>query len=83
MRRLEARVNPEFLQSQIEIGTSVYGNLKQVAQELARMRKIVTGGTSAHRQLAIYNRAIKNGADKKQALEKVVDLLIEETVAGL
>ena len=28
-------------------------------------------------------RAAKLGADKQQALEKVVDLLIEETVAAL
>ncbi len=51
--------------------------------EVEHARKIVTGGTSAHRQLAVYNQAIEKGADKKQALEKVVDLLIEETVAGL
>ena len=51
--------------------------------EVEHARKIVTGGTSAHRQLAIYNQALEAGADKKQALEKVVDFLIEETVAGL
>ncbi len=51
--------------------------------EVEHARKIVTGGTSAHRQLAAYNQAIEKGADKQQALEKVVDFLIEETVAGL
>jgi carboxylate-amine ligase len=51
--------------------------------EVEHARKIVTGGTSAHRQLAVYNQAIEAGADKKEALEKVVDFLIEETVAGL
>ena len=51
--------------------------------EVEHARKIVTGGTSAHRQLAVYHQAIEAGADKKQALEKVVDFLIEETVAGL
>jgi carboxylate-amine ligase len=51
--------------------------------EVEHARKIVTGGTSAHRQLAVYNEAVEAGADKKEALEKVVDLLIEETVAGL
>ena len=50
--------------------------------EVEHARKIVTGGTSAHRQLAVYHQAIEAGADKKQALEKVVDFLIEETVAG-
>ena len=51
--------------------------------EVEHARQIVTGGTSAHRQRAAYNQAIAAGADKKEALEKVVDLLIEETVAGL
>ena len=51
--------------------------------EVEHARKIVTGGTSAHRQLAVYHQALEAGADKKQALEKVVDFLIEETVAGL
>jgi carboxylate-amine ligase len=51
--------------------------------EVEHARKIVTGGTSAHRQLKAYDEAIEQGADKQQALEKVVDLLIEETVAGL
>ncbi len=51
--------------------------------EVEHARKIVTGGTSAHRQRAAYEAAIKAGAEPKEALEKVVDLLIEETVAGL
>jgi carboxylate-amine ligase len=51
--------------------------------EVEHARKIVTGGTSAHRQRAAYEEAIKAGAEPKEALEKVVDLLIEETVAGL
>jgi carboxylate-amine ligase len=51
--------------------------------EVEHARQIVTGGTSAHRQLATYNQAIEKGADKKQALDKAVDFLIEETMAGL
>jgi carboxylate-amine ligase len=51
--------------------------------EVEHARKIVTGGTSAHRQLAAYDAAIASGAEPKEALEKVVDLLIEGTVAGL
>ena len=51
--------------------------------EVEHARKIVTGGTSAHRQRAAYEEAIKAGAEPKEALEKVVDLLIEGTVAGL
>jgi len=51
--------------------------------EVEHARQIVTGGTSAHRQRAAYEEAIKAGAEPKEALIKVVDLLIEETVAGL
>ncbi|MFQ5775079.1 MAG: carboxylate-amine ligase [Kiloniellaceae bacterium] len=51
--------------------------------EVERARKIVTGGTSAHRQLAVYREALEAGADKMEAQRKVVDMLIEETVAGL
>ncbi len=38
---------------------------------------------TAHRQLASYNAAIAAGAEPREALEKVVDLLIEGTVTGL
>ena len=37
-------------------------------------------GTSADRQLAIYNEALASGATERQALVRVVDWLIEETV---
>ena len=51
--------------------------------EVEHARTIVTGGTSAHRQLAVYNEALAAGADKREALKMVVDFLIEETVAEL
>ena len=40
-------------------------------------------GTSAHRQLAVYQEAVAAGAAKEEALRRVVDWLIEETLAGL
>ena len=46
-------------------------------------RDILQGGTSAHRQLAVHARALESGADPREALEAVVDWLIEETAAGL
>jgi carboxylate-amine ligase len=52
-------------------------------QEIRHARQILKRGTSAHRQLAIYEAAVNDGADKRQALEKVVDFLIAETVAGI
>ena len=51
--------------------------------EVEHARKIVTGGTSAHRQLAVYHEALAAGADKMEAQRKVVDLLVAETVTDL
>ena len=52
-------------------------------QELHRCRQIVEHGTSAHRQLAVYNRAIEQGASAHEATVGVVDMLIAETVRDL
>jgi carboxylate-amine ligase len=51
--------------------------------EVEHARQIVTGGTSAHRQIAVYQAALAAGADKTEAQRRVVDMLIEETVADL
>jgi glutamate---cysteine ligase / carboxylate-amine ligase len=51
--------------------------------EVAHSRDILTRGTSAHRQLAVFNSARAAGADRTQALSAVVDWLIEETVRGV
>ncbi len=48
--------------------------------ELLGARSIVETGTSAHRQLATYERAMADGADSHEALQTVIDFLIEETV---
>ncbi|MGF1592715.1 MAG: carboxylate-amine ligase [Kiloniellaceae bacterium] len=48
--------------------------------EVARAREIVNRGTSAHRQLEIFSQACYDGADKREALEKVVDYLIDASV---
>jgi glutamate---cysteine ligase / carboxylate-amine ligase len=50
--------------------------------EVQHLRKIVAEGTSADRQLAVYDEAIAGGADKAAALRAVVDHLIAETVEG-
>ncbi len=54
-----------------------------VIEELRHMRTIVRDGTSAHRQLAAYRTALENGAEEREALEAVVDHLIEDTLFGL
>ncbi len=48
--------------------------------ELGGIRSIMADGTSAHRQLAVYEAALAAGADRREAVRDVVDFLIEETV---
>jgi carboxylate-amine ligase len=47
--------------------------------EVERLREILVRGTSAHRQLAVHERAKQGGATDAEALEAVVDWLVEET----
>ncbi len=51
--------------------------------EVEHAREIVERGTSAHQQLAVWRKAIAKGADPHEAMSRVVDFLIAETVAGL
>jgi len=51
--------------------------------ELENARDILRRGTSAHRQVAIYREAIEAGETGWEALAKVVDWLIDETVLGV
>ncbi|MBO0738297.1 MAG: carboxylate-amine ligase [Alphaproteobacteria bacterium] len=48
--------------------------------EVTRARHILARGTSAHRQLAVFDRTLSDGATRAEALNAVVDWLIEETV---
>ena len=50
---------------------------------MAHARKILTRGTSAHRQLAVYDEARQRGASDREALKAVVGFLINETASGL
>jgi carboxylate-amine ligase len=50
--------------------------------EVEHAREIVRRGTSADRQLAVYNDAIANGKGEDEALKQVVDLLAGEFLAG-
>jgi carboxylate-amine ligase len=51
--------------------------------EVEAARDIVARGTSADRQLARHTQALAEGADEHEALQAVVDQLIEETRSGL
>jgi carboxylate-amine ligase len=50
--------------------------------EVEHARDIVARGTSADRQLRAYREALDGGADEETALQRVVDLLIDDSVAG-
>ncbi|MGF1474335.1 MAG: carboxylate-amine ligase [Geminicoccaceae bacterium] len=52
-------------------------------EELHSVRTILERGTSADRQLKVFREAKKHGADTREALNAVVDWLIEESVVGL
>lgn len=52
-------------------------------RELMSVRNILQRGTSAHRQLAVYERALADGANQDDALKSVVDHLIADTAADL
>ena len=52
-------------------------------REVEHARKIVERGTSAHRQVAVYDKARSRGATEREALRAVVDWLIKETAAHL
>lgn len=51
--------------------------------EIESARDILTRGTSAHRQITVYDEAVAAGASKEDALKAVVDWLIEETVRNI
>jgi carboxylate-amine ligase len=47
--------------------------------EIARLPDILARGTSAHRQLQVYERAVADGASQEDALRAVVNWLVLET----
>ena len=51
--------------------------------EVAHARRILARGSSAHRQLAVFDKAEAAGASRPQALAAVVDWLIDETARGV
>lgn len=52
-------------------------------EELEGMRTILAEGTSAHRQVRVYEQALAEGKEPEEALRSVVDLLIKETLRGI
>lgn len=72
-----------------ELNEEMIGFLLQHAQalgcerELLHTRTIIERGSSACRQVEVYNRETKAGASKEQALKAVVRHLIGETMQGV
>jgi carboxylate-amine ligase len=50
--------------------------------EIGHTRTILARGSSAHRQVAVYQQARARGASEREALKAVVDWLIQETAVG-
>ncbi len=51
--------------------------------EVQGVRAILKRGTSAHRQLATWQKALQAGASQAEALREVVDFLIDETARDI
>lgn len=51
--------------------------------EIEHARTIISRGTSSHQQRETYRQAIDSGATHEEALARVVDWLIDATVAGV
>ena len=51
--------------------------------EVLHARTIIKRGTSAERQLNVFNDTLAAGKDRKTALHNVVDQVLNETVSGL
>jgi carboxylate-amine ligase len=62
--------------------TAKDGEVLGTTEELLRARDIVARGTSADRQLDVYEKVLAESGDERKALDAVVDWLIEETLVG-
>ena len=52
-------------------------------RELEHLETLLRRGTSAHRQIKVYDEARAAGASEREALQAVVDFLVKETTANL
>lgn len=73
---------PQLLEEIFELCQQDFERMNCV-DEANRARTIVERGTSAHRQVEIFEKSKDAGATHDEALEAVVDWLIAETVNGV
>ncbi|MDJ0957280.1 MAG: carboxylate-amine ligase [Arenicellales bacterium] len=52
-------------------------------KEVNHTRDIIQNGTSAHRQIKVYEQALAEGASEQDALKAIVDMLIDDTLYGI
>lgn len=52
-------------------------------EDVAYLDTILKHGTSADRQIRVYNQKLSQGSSEQEALEAVVDSLVEETMEGV
>ncbi len=52
-------------------------------EEMNHIRTIIQRGTSAHRQLDVYNKSIAEGHSNEWALVEVVRFIVKESLAGV
>ncbi len=77
--RLERKVDyAELVEQWLELLQQAAIELNCVA-EIRHARTILNRGTSAHRQVAVYQQALTSGDDHDQALRRVIDWLTTET----
>jgi len=72
---------PELVDEIIELVREDAEHFGCVA-EIEHARTIIARGTSAHWQVKTYRAALADGADEREALVRVVDMLVETTLAG-
>ena len=73
---------PELLEEMIEL-VAEDAEALQCREDIEHARRILARGTSAHRQVRTYRDALAGGASEREALEAVVDALVEETMHGI
>jgi len=73
---------PELIEEFIELLAQDAVEL-DTRDEIRHARTIVSEGTSAHRQLATYEKALSEDASKHEALQAVVDELIVDSMYGI
>ena len=82
LARGELRPFPELLEEWLALvreDATALGCL----HEIEHARTIMARGTSAHRQVQVYEAARARGASEREALVAVVDWLVRETASGL